>query len=44
LLSWTGSDCVRALTKQELLSIKLGIVAVRAKDAVDIEFLRSLDS
>jgi hypothetical protein len=31
---------VRALTMRKLLSIKLGIVPARAKDAVDIEFLR----
>jgi hypothetical protein len=31
---------VRLLTMRKLLSIKLGIVPARAKDAVDIEFLR----
>ena len=32
----------RVLTRTKLLSIKLGIVPARAKDAVDIEFLRGL--
>ncbi|HXN35089.1 MAG TPA: hypothetical protein VN877_02895 [Opitutaceae bacterium] len=36
-----GGFSVRVLTRPKLLSIKLGIVPLRAKDAVDIEFLRS---
>lgn len=35
-----GGFSVRILTKKKLLSLKLGIQPPRAKDALDIEFLR----
>lgn len=35
-----GGVSVLALTKRKLLSIKLGILPARAKDAIDIDFLR----
>ena len=35
-----GDFRVRILTKKKLLSLKLGIHPPRAKDALDIEFLR----
>jgi len=35
-----GDFSVRILNKRKLLSLKLGIHPPRAKDALDIEFLR----
>lgn len=35
-----GDFSIRILTKRKLLSLKLGIQPPRAKDAIDIEFLR----